>query len=215
MQLQNFECQIAKAQIGRYVAGDALSDEALQQLEAHVAGCTGCRQNLAERRAVLQAMLAPAQEDSKPDSKPKGFDLAGFVKSRVSAKQPVEAAVRTNPKTTNFTKPALYSLALGVVLIGMSYLSKNLGPMLGPKAAEAAPKVQPESPKPAPVVSTPPPSHPSAPVGKAVSAVATQLKTNVPLPAAAPRTSHPATAAQIPHGHRRSANRIRVYAPEN
>src|SRR4051794_17329106 len=117
MQLQNFECQIAKAQIGRYVAGDALSEDAVQQLEAHIGKCADCKQNLAERRAVLQAMLSPGESVSEPveESEPKArFDLAEFIKSKVKAKQPVEAVVQTaDSKPTAFTKPAIYSLALG------------------------------------------------------------------------------------------------------
>ena len=140
MQVQNFECQIAKAQIGRYVAGDILSEETMEQLEAHVAKCPDCKQNLAERRAVLQAMLTtdepkPANQQESPQ---KNFDLADFIKSKIQSKQPVQAAVQVESvKTASFTKPALYSLALGAVLIAMSYVSKNMGSVLGPKAVDA------------------------------------------------------------------------------
>src|SRR4051794_5108345 len=125
MQLQNFECQIAKAQIGRYLAGDALSDEAVHQLEEHIGKCADCKQNLAERRAVLQAMLSPgeaAQPVLKEQTGKAKFDLATFIKSKIKTKQPVEAVVQTaETKPAAFSKPAIYSLALGAVLIGMSY----------------------------------------------------------------------------------------------
>src|SRR4051794_20099524 len=112
MQLQNIECQIAKAQIGRYVAGDALSDETVSQLEAHVAKCADCKQNLAERRALLMAMLSPGEAaQQEPASAAEKFDLAEFIKSKVQAKQPVHAAVvdtrktGSGERTTVFTKP--------------------------------------------------------------------------------------------------------------
>lgn len=57
MSVTNFECQIAKGQIGRYLAGDAFSDEAIRQLEAHIGGCPECKAHLAERKRALQQML--------------------------------------------------------------------------------------------------------------------------------------------------------------
>jgi hypothetical protein len=50
MSVKNLECQIAKAQIGRYLAGDALSSEAVGQLEEHIAECDEC-QSRSERQA--------------------------------------------------------------------------------------------------------------------------------------------------------------------
>jgi len=140
MQLQNFECQIAKAQIGRFLAGDGLSDETVQQLEAHIAKCPDCKQNLAERKVVLQAVLSSGdQSDAAPQPIKAKFDLADFVKSKIQAKQAVHAAVRApTAKPTNLSKPAIYSVALGVVLIGMSYASKNVGSIFGPTAATSS-----------------------------------------------------------------------------
>src|SRR5579862_9052738 len=95
MQLQNFECQIAKAQIGRFVAGDLLSDEALRQLEAHLACCPGCKNNLAERRVALQAMLTPDEAIGAPSdtTKPaRKLDLANLIKSKVLSGEPARSA---------------------------------------------------------------------------------------------------------------------------
>lgn len=57
MQVENIECQIAQAQIGNFLAGSGLSEEAMQQLEEHIAGCTNCKAALNERRSELKAML--------------------------------------------------------------------------------------------------------------------------------------------------------------
>ena len=63
MPVKNIECQIARGQIGRYLAGESLSDEALKQLEGHIVGCPECKGALMQRRESLQAMLdEPAPE---------------------------------------------------------------------------------------------------------------------------------------------------------
>jgi hypothetical protein len=59
MPTKSLECQIAAGQIGRYLAGEALSGETLRQLEAHVADCADCQQTIAERKQALMSMLGP------------------------------------------------------------------------------------------------------------------------------------------------------------
>lgn len=59
MQVENIECQIAQAQIGHYLAGSGLSQEAMSQLEDHIAGCLDCKEALNHKRAELKAMLVP------------------------------------------------------------------------------------------------------------------------------------------------------------
>ncbi|HWA84474.1 MAG TPA: zf-HC2 domain-containing protein [Fimbriimonadaceae bacterium] len=220
MQVQNFECQIAKAQIGRYVAGDGLSDEALQQLEAHISKCPDCKQSLAERRATLQAMLSPGpgEQPAKPQRPaPPKFDLATFIKSKIQAKQPAQAAVQTDgAKPANFTKPALYSLALGAVLIGMSYVSKNLSSVFGPTAAEATTSKQAAPPKSSPKTTTPKaaPKKPAVDPLTKVQAGATAEPVAAPQPD--PKTS---SEPRRSHRHRKprpdDTNTVRVYEPEN
>ncbi|MFI5386519.1 MAG: zf-HC2 domain-containing protein [Fimbriimonadales bacterium] len=235
MQLQNFECQIAKGQIGRYLAGDALSDETLRQLEAHVTNCPACKQNLAERRAVLQAMLSPGEpegsSETNPAPKPR-FDLAELIRSKVQSKQPVRAAVQAETKPATFTKPALYSLALGAVLIGMSYVSRNMSSMLGPTAANAIPvppiaKTTPTPVSPGPskspdanafidakadVIAQQTSSQASRPVSPPLTTTSSaNSKPRLPRNSSSQRPSHP----KSPRAHHASANAIRVYAPEN
>lgn len=59
MQVENIECQIAQAQIGNFLAGSGLSDEAITQLEEHIAGCAHCKAALADKRNELKALLNP------------------------------------------------------------------------------------------------------------------------------------------------------------
>lgn len=59
MQVENIECQIAQAQIGNFLAGSGLSEEAITQLEEHIAGCAHCKAALAEKRNELKALLNP------------------------------------------------------------------------------------------------------------------------------------------------------------
>jgi len=61
MQVENIECQIAQAQIGNFLAGSGLSEEAVRQLEEHIAACANCKAVLTERRDALKAMLSGKQ----------------------------------------------------------------------------------------------------------------------------------------------------------
>src|SRR4051794_23286485 len=53
MPVTDFECQIARGQIGRYLGGGLLSPQAMTGLEEHLAECPGCKALVAERRASL------------------------------------------------------------------------------------------------------------------------------------------------------------------
>lgn len=57
MPVTEFECAIAKSQIGRYLAGDNLGGEVVRQLESHIGACPKCKTLLEERRKSLVAML--------------------------------------------------------------------------------------------------------------------------------------------------------------
>jgi hypothetical protein len=219
MQLQNFECQIAKAQIGRYLAGDSLGEEAMEQLEAHIGKCADCKQNLAARRAVLQAMVSPTEEpEVATEESPKRlrFDVAAFIRSKVLARQQVHAVAQApDAKPGTFTKPAMYSLGLGAVLIGMSYLSKNMGSMLGPKAEQtiSAPSSKPTTAAPVALATTKPavvkPQPKPAASPNKPAAITRKSAASKPEPK---KISAPAHRHEAP---RHSTNHIRVYAPEN
>lgn len=223
MQLQNFECQIAKAQIGRFLAGDGLSEETVEQLEAHIAKCRDCKENLAERKIVLQATLS-SSEQAQPTQKAK-FDLADFVKSKIQSKQPVHAAVQAPAtKQGNLTKPAVYSLALGVVLIGMSYASKNVGSIFGPTVAAGTVVNPPATKSAVPTTTTPKTAVRKPFVRLSIPPRIEPKKTIAPTSKSKAPVIHPAStttkATPRPKSHKASrhssnSNSIRVYAPEN
>jgi hypothetical protein len=57
MPVTEFECAIAKSQIGRYIAGENLGNEVVRQLETHIGACANCKKLLEEKRKSLMAMI--------------------------------------------------------------------------------------------------------------------------------------------------------------
>jgi hypothetical protein len=68
MQVQNVECRLAQAQIARYLAGENLPDDTIQELERHLARCAGCREALAVRRQALVGSPARVAATAAPRS---------------------------------------------------------------------------------------------------------------------------------------------------
>lgn len=147
MPVQEFECQIARGQIGRYLNGEGLSSEGLRQLGAHVADCAECKSFLDQRKAALQGMLGEAvvvaHEPIKPvvEKSPSEALIAQIrARSEVApqeapapAAEPVATAKAVKPI---LTKPILLCGALGVVLVGMTYINRNPSGLLGPRASQ-------------------------------------------------------------------------------
>lgn len=171
MSVQTFECQIVKAQIGRYLAGEMLSKEAQLQLEAHISRCAACSADLAERRSTLQALLTkpvatPAPSAGSPIL-PKKPSLIEIIKAKASlpdaalvdfpaedqapvmGSQRVLAALEQTPAIS--WKPLAYSGALALVLILMSTIAKDPTKVFGPRATTAG-AILPSSPEVAPEV---------------------------------------------------------------
>lgn len=164
MPVTNIECQIAKGQIGRYLAGDPLSPEALKQLEAHIADCPDCKEALQDRESALKSMLGkkpatpsvdfetPADSAVEADTKPN--PMAAAIRSQLEAERLQKAElvaeqlrlakevqeIQEKPKGKGLKmpagnyKPLILSCALALVLIGMSYMSKS---GIGPFGAKA------------------------------------------------------------------------------
>jgi len=154
MPVKNIECQIAQAQLGRYLAGEGMAGEAVRQLEIHLGKCTGCKQVLdAKRQALLKTLeetstqAHPAHPETSRKSnakpvKPSRLGEALMAKAAVTtsaapaAEQP--SAKRPTPNALlNNWKPLAYAAALGALLIGMSYLGKT--DLLGTRASAALP----------------------------------------------------------------------------
>ncbi len=241
MSVQNIECQLAKGQIGRYLSGDPLSPEALRQLEAHIAECDDCQMLLQQRRQALMAMITPPKS-----AKPAPTAVVEVEEESIADKPLVDAiraiaAENKKPKIKplparspweEMKKPLIYSLALAIVLVGMSIAAKSFGPKVEPAGSSttpgpistapteaiatppvtAAPKAEPTPPKnPAPAqhaaatVKTPP----AKPIHKVVSTSGSKPMHVVrrAAPKRIARRAHPAPA------HHASRSGIRIYDP--
>ena len=99
MPVDSIECQIAKGQIGRYLAGESFSPTGLQQLEEHVANCTSCKTLLAERRQALLKMLG--QEEAATPMIPNTIAISPEAYERRMAAQ------ATAPEADTLTAKAI------------------------------------------------------------------------------------------------------------
>lgn len=71
MSVTDFECAIAKSQIGRYINGEKLGQAVVDQLESHIAACPRCRLVLEEKRNSLMSTIeADRQERIRATSDP-------------------------------------------------------------------------------------------------------------------------------------------------
>jgi|GEM_PF-5463640 len=174
MAVLEFECQLARSQISRYMGGEVLSSELLRQLGLHVAECGGCKSFLEERRVALRNMLesdieARNQESEelvsagrRPTKRPLAAtahnnqdqarsalthaitDPAANLIAKLKEHQSADdQGSESNPKKIlpslqGFTRPAILSAILAVVLIGMSYFVKTPSNLFGPTALAAS-----------------------------------------------------------------------------
>lgn len=166
MTVQNFECKIAKSQIGRYLSGEAMSAESLRQLEEHIAECASCKLTVVERRAALQGMLggpeipggspvvAEAAKSTPLETKRRtlgdrlvGAQAAVHVAAR--EEQPLlhvspasEPALDRSAKPIDaktFWKPLGLCALMAALLVGMRFVSGNPTSFFGPRVAVATP----------------------------------------------------------------------------
>ncbi len=202
MQVQNIECQIAQAQLGRYLAGEGMAGEAVRQLEAHVAKCPDCKIILEGKRSALVATLegtgpklvtavtSKASPSVDPRSSASRLAQALVAKAAEASTPPAPAAVVVDrAKPVINWKPIAYASALAAVLIGMSYLGK--ADLLGSKASASLPErsadPQPQaSPSAKPTASPVPVSSPAP--------VATENHATSPSEPSGPSTSAPVKA---------------------
>lgn len=155
MQIENSQCQIARAQIGRYVAGEAIPEDVLAALEAHLEDCDDCRAVVTEQRAALQSEAGmdddgPATEPIDPPNLTEAFDdvvqpPSAFAPSNdaSSSGSSVVTKTRANPVSEwlsdiragrkRFGHPLVWSGMLAIVLVALSYFVKNPTGLLGSK----------------------------------------------------------------------------------
>lgn len=118
MQVQDLQCQIAQAQIARYLKGDRFDPEALKQLNDHIDACDRCKSAIAERRAELQEKIVQPAQPSVTTTAPSNDSKT----------------TRTGPPRIK-AKPLVYACALALVLGAMSYLAQDPTSLFGEKAS--------------------------------------------------------------------------------
>ncbi len=158
MQLKNLECQLAMAQLKRYLGGSKLSEEALEALEAHLVECPQCQ-------------MAVQLQQQKPSDTPKTTLTHAVVESPAPTPAPDLTADKprfTMPKIAwrGNGKTLTLSVSLAAVLITMSALASDPTRLFGermlkPGQTLPAGKITPPVSK--PVVKTPPKAVEPAP----------------------------------------------------
>lgn len=146
MQVHSVECQLAQAQMNLYLAGDAMAEETMAELERHIAGCEACRNVLRVKKQSLQSMLkAVGAPDPVPATR---HELRIEPKPREEIpEEAVPAALRptnspkvSNPLPKRNWKPIYYSGALALVLATMSFLGDPTRLFGGKSALPSKPK---------------------------------------------------------------------------
>lgn len=219
MPVSDFECQIARGQIGRYLDGGVLSPQALASLEEHLAECAGCKAAVAERRAALldslnapthavvsmpvenplvAALRARAEEEqatpkTETASKPATGKAAPRYAKGAKAAKPAKAAKTpaAAPAKGNMGKPLALAALLAVVLLGMGRISHTVNAPTG-KASNAF------------VADSLPEKTPAAPKFEKPS--------SRPIPAAS-ASSAPKPATEVPASPKAASDSKNVAAP--
>lgn len=133
----SLECQLARAQLKRYLGGEELPDDLMRGLDTHVKACPGCKQHLDSQRLKLANDLAGIKEPKQPPIwtqwldklKPKKDPHAVFA-----SHQPTPAM--RNAKTLGL------SVALAAVLFAMSAIAKDPTGLMGPRAKASLPPAE-------------------------------------------------------------------------
>jgi hypothetical protein len=142
MQVKNIECQIAQAQLRRYLTGEEMPNAIVTDLETHLRHCPECMAAAQTLRESLKGVL-----NGKITGKPvKQEPKAPAPKAVVSNQEPVQSPAdildapdsqfkpTKAPKKSN-AKTLLYSGALALVLVLMSTVFKDPTKLFGPRAA--------------------------------------------------------------------------------
>lgn len=167
---KNFVCQLVEAQMTRYLAGHPLSDEALAQLDQHIAACPECKAVLEAKKAEILGVPAAPTSPPKPGAKIQHavVNVSSMAAAVGDAPKPNNRRDgRTTGGTTGGTaakpktkwavqwKPLALSVALAVVMVAMSLVAQNPTSVLGPKASSKLPEAAKPAPVPVPVATEP------------------------------------------------------------
>lgn len=157
MQVKNVECQIAQAQMRRYLAGEDMPTAVVSDLEAHLKGCADCMAAAQIERQSLAGVLSNkltgksrgnAAKDA-PSPIPAALKLAPKRKLR-TGKATVQAPVdmldtpddqfaparKPRKKTTINLRTVAYSIGLALILVVMSTVLQDPTTIFGPRASE-------------------------------------------------------------------------------
>lgn len=209
MQTRNLECQLAMAQLKRYLSGTKLSDDALEALESHLVDCPICR-------LAVQAQKVHSEEPILPTQ--------AVVQTPAPTPEPKKSLMKGHMKTLAL------SVALATVLVAMSMIANDPTKLFGdrlmapgattkPKPVKNDAAITPRATK----ASTPPKVVASA---EAVRKEVAEPKTQSPepLPETSPRSEvrkRPDASKQPAPARRRSAAKpkqpesgITVYDPQ-
>lgn len=161
---KNFVCQLVEAQMTRYLAGHPLSDEALAQLDQHIASCPECKAVLEAKKDAILGVPAAPTPTAKPGAKIQHALVDAPAAMAVAAAKPKPhhrrdgGTANTKPRTKWAVqwKPLALSVALAVVMVAMSLVAQNPTSVLGPKALSKLPEAAKPAPVPVPAATEPP-----------------------------------------------------------
>lgn len=160
MKAQSIECKLAQAQVTRHLAGQPVSNEAIRQLEEHIAECPSCKESVEERRAALKASIRaraaaymPDEAPANPAQAPAAFQPYNPATLKALAEMRTETQSPLAPKNLlavlggRSWKPVAYGACLAAALIAMSWIARDPTRLFGSRAS-VLPTVAPPVSKP-------------------------------------------------------------------
>ncbi len=155
MLVQTIECQIATVLMKRYLDGDELPQELIEDLEQHLKVCPGCKKILDNEKVSIEDVLdGPQEPKSFIDRLRNTFTKTPEPRALVTT-HPNEAILAATQTINRSTPPGLaafknpkvlvLSAGLAVVVIAMSTILKDPTRLLGPKAGPIAAKTEEKS----------------------------------------------------------------------
>jgi hypothetical protein len=164
MQAVNIECQIAQAQLRRYLTGEDMPSAVVNELETHLRNCPDCMAAAQTLRESLKGVLS-SKISGKPEPRREEPAMSKAVATGKAAVQtpadvfdaPDEQFKHKPAKKKSNFKTLAYSGALALVLVLMSTIFKDPTALFGPRASEKRPDTPPKATEaePKPTVNTP------------------------------------------------------------
>jgi len=155
MQVANIECQIAQAQLRRYLTGEDMPNAVVNELETHLRNCPDCMSAAQTTRESLRGVLSskitgkpiavvkePIRREPKQEAR-----IAEAVESGHAAVQtpadvfdaPDDQFKHTAPKKNSNVKTLAYSIGLALILVLMSTVFRDPTALFGPRASSITP----------------------------------------------------------------------------